>query len=116
LFVRTPAGELLQLNPRIAHADHRLDWGNVGAATIETARLICEMAFLRRPGSDMDAFALALTYEFLGDAPADFSVSATSVCDWFLTDTEPWTTLAGRQLESIRSAVGLRPAPTKAER
>lgn len=105
LYLRTPVGQLLQLNPRIAHADHRLDWGNVGPATVETARLMGEIAFLRRPGSDLDAFALALTYEFLGDAPDDFSLSAGAVCDWFVTDSEPWTSIDGDALRSIRATL-----------
>ena len=93
LYLRTPVGHLLRLNPRIDHLDYRPDWGNVGPGTVETARLMCEVAFLRRPGPDLDAFALSLTYEFLSDAAADFSVSAGAICDWYLTDSEPWTTL-----------------------
>lgn len=108
LFLRTPVGNLLRLNPRIAHQDYRLDWGNVGSATVETARLMCEIAFLRRPGPDLDAFALSLTYELLNEAAADFSVSAGAICDWYLTDSEPWTTLEESQLRRIRASLALR--------
>ena len=109
LFLRTPVGDLLELNPRIAHVDHRFDWGSVVPGTIDTARLICEIAFLRRPGPDMEAFALALTYEFLAEAGSDFSVSATAVCDWYLTDAAPWTTLDDHDRRSIRARFGSRP-------
>ena len=108
LFLRTPVGALLQLNPRIDHLDHRLDWGNVGPAVVDTARLLCEIAFVRRPGADVDAFALALTHEFLRSAPDDFSVSASAVCDWYLTDSEPWTTIGEVELAAIRASLGLR--------
>jgi len=108
LFLRTPVEELLPLNPRIAHIDHRFDWGNVGPSTVDTARLMGEIAFVRRPGSELDAFALALTYEFLGDAADDFSVSASAVCDWYLTDSEPWTTIDVPALRAIRASLGLR--------
>jgi hypothetical protein len=108
LFLRTPVGKLLPLNPRITHIDHRFDWGNVGPSTVDTARLIGEISFIRRPGSDLDAFALALTYEFLGDAADDFSVSASAVCDWYLTDSEPWTTIETSALPAIRASLGLR--------
>lgn len=107
LFLRTPVGDLLELNPRIDHVDHRVDWGNVFPATIDTARLMCEIAFLRRPGPDMETFALALTYEFLAEAGSDFSVSATGVCDWYLTDAAPWTTLDDHDRRSIRRRLGL---------
>ncbi len=115
LLLRMPTGELLQLHPRIAHPDYRVDWGNVGAATVDTARLMCEIAFLRRPGPDLDAFALSLTYEFLHEADADFSVSAAAVCDWYLTDSEPWTTLAEDDLVAIRASLGSARSATGAE-
>jgi hypothetical protein len=69
---------------------------------------MCEIAFLRRPGPDMEAFALALTYEFLAEAGPDFSVSATGLCDWYLTDAAPWTTLDDHDRLAIRSGIGLR--------
>lgn len=114
LYLVTPDRTVLGVNPRFAHADHQPTWGHTGRGTIETARLICEAAFLRRPGQDAEAFALALTYEFLATADRDFSLSAVSLADWFLTDSPLSTALGRRERNQLRVRVGLDRRPVRA--
>ena len=106
LYVLTPNGTLLGVNPRLDHIDYRLHWGDAGSATIETARLLCDVAFVRRPGQDGEAFALALTHEFLAGAGDDFSVGAVALADWFLTDSVLSTALGEDEIAEIRRRVG----------
>lgn len=107
LFVLTPSGMLVAVNPRFDHPDHRLDWGDAGPATVETARLISELALVRRPAPDVESFALTLTYEVLADLEGDFSIDVNSLCDWFLTDAELATSLKGPDLAVLRVRAGL---------
>lgn len=111
LYLRTPSGTLLGLRSRIDHDDYRHRWGDPGPATVETARLMCEVAWMRRPNPDVEAFALALTMEHLAAAEPDFSMAAATICDWFLTDAEPSTSLGPEDLAAIRRAVGLTVRP-----
>lgn len=101
LVLRTPGALLLDINPRLSHVDHACSWGDAGPATVETARLLCEVAWVRAPALDLDAFALALTYEFLANTGPRFSVGCTSLCDWFLTDAPLTTTLTETDLDRI---------------
>lgn len=116
LFVLTPDGTLLGVNPRLDHVDHRLQWGDSGPATIETARLVCDVAFVRRPGQDGEAFALALTHEFLATAGDDFSLGAVPLADWFLTDAALSTALAEVDIAEVRRRIGLERRPDPAGR
>jgi hypothetical protein len=102
LLAVTPARLALRLNPRLEHRDYRLDWGDTGPCSVETARLICEQVWVRAPALDIDTFALAFTHEVLSTAGSDFSFSATSLCDWYLTDAEPRTSLDMGDLATLR--------------
>lgn len=110
LFVLTPSKRLLAVNPRLGHDDYRLSWGDTSPATVETGRLICEQALIRRPAHDVESFALTLTYELLSEVEGDFSLDVNALCDWFLTDSELATALTGADLDQIRLRAGLAPA------
>ena len=116
LWLSTPSGQLVELNPRLEHADHRFCWGDAGPATVETARVICEQAFLRRPHADVESFALTLTYEHLSEIDGDFSIGLNALCDWFLTDSELTTSLGPDDLVRLRRDLGLPAAVTPALR
>lgn len=103
LFLRTPSGSMLEMYPRLGHPDHGLRWGDVHPTTVETARLLCQLAFVRQPGQDLETFALALTHEYLRLVGRDFSLSATATCDWFLTDSPPSTTLSATDVARLRA-------------
>lgn len=107
LFVLTPSGMLVGVNPRFDHPDHRLCWGDAGPATVETARLISELALVRRPVPEVESFALTLTYEVLADLEGDFSLDLNALCDWFLTDAELATVLTPADLAVLRVRAGL---------
>lgn len=111
LLIATPSRLLLEINPRIDHPDHQHSWGDSGAATVETARLICEHVWARPPHVDIEAFALTLTHEVLATADVDFSLDAEALCEWFLADAEPGTTLDVRDLIGFRQRLGLDSAP-----
>ncbi len=106
LWLATPSRSLLAVNPRIDHDEYALSWGDTSPATVETARLICEHAFVRRPSQDVETFALTLTYEYLSSVEGDFSIDANALCDWFLTDSELTTTLSPRELNALRAHAG----------
>lgn len=107
VFMLTPSRRLLRLNSRLEHPDHHHSWGNVAPATVETARLICDQVWVRRPDADIEAFALALTHEILADAGDDFSLDAVDLCDWYLTDAEPSTSLTAADLAGFRQTAGV---------
>jgi hypothetical protein len=107
LFVVTPSRLMLRLNPRIDHRDYRLNWGDAGPATVETARLICEQVWVRAPAHDFDTFALAFTMEHLALVGPDFAFSAATLCDWYLTDSGLRTTLSEDDLAALRRRLGL---------
>lgn len=106
LYLRTPSGVMLGMRPRFDHPDHGLCWGDTSEATVETARLLAETAWVRPPAADIEIFALALTYEHLSTVGADFSLSAPAVCDWFLTDSAPNTTLDAQDRSLLRLQAG----------
>lgn len=114
LVLRLPNGELLGVNPRFDHPDFEFRWGDHSEATIETARAICELAWVRRPDADIDAFALGLTFEFLSTVGSDFSLSAVAVCDWFLTDSSLSTTLDADVVEAIGRSIDRGPRRDRA--
>ncbi len=93
LLLRVPSGDVVTIGPRLDHPDHRFCWGDASPATIETARAICELAWVRGPDADIDAFALALTHEFLATVGPVFSISVVAAGEWFLTDAPLTTTL-----------------------
>ena len=115
LWLSTPSGRLVELNPRLDHDDHRFAWGDAGPAAIETARVICEQAFLRRPHADVECFALTLAYEHLSEIDGDFSIGLNALCDWFLTDAELTTSLGPDDLDRIRHQLGLSASPARSE-
>jgi hypothetical protein len=107
LFVVTPSRLMLRLNPRVDHRDYRLNWGDAGPGTIETARLICEQVWVRAPAHDIDTFALAFTMEHLASVAADFAFSASALCDWYLTDSDLLSSLGDDDLARFRRRLRL---------
>ncbi len=106
LFILTPARLLVPINPRLDHPDHRLGWGDTTSTTIETARLIGEQVWARSPGPELEHFALSLTHELLRALPDDFAVSADSICEWYLADAEPSSSLGPVDLALLRRRAG----------
>ncbi len=116
LYLKTPAGVMVAMRPTLDHPDHDLRWGDTSEATVETARLLCEQAWVRPPAADIEIFALALTHEYLALVDSDFSLNAPAVCDWFLTDSPPSTMLDADDRSLLRMQAGFtmrqdRPTP-----
>jgi hypothetical protein len=87
LFLLTPSGLTLRLQPTVDHPAYAFTWGDDGPSTMETARAICEQILVRSSADDIDVFALTLTVEYLAGVQGDFSLDANGLCDWYLADT-----------------------------
>ena len=107
LYLVPPDGSVTEIHPVIDHPDHWFHWGDASDPTVATARAIVDRTF-GRPGPDeLETFALTLTVEYLALVTADFSISASSLADWYLTDAALTTTLSAADRARIRRAVDL---------
>ena len=101
LVVVTPSRRSIEINPRFAHREYRLGWGDCGPATLDTARLIAGHVLGNCSAVDAEMFALGLTTEVLQHVEDSFSLSMASLCDWWLVDAEPRTSLNGELAEIV---------------
>jgi len=107
LYLLTPSKIAIPIGPRLAHSDYGHQWGDTSPATLETARVLCGVAWARQSSLDSESFALALTYEVLAEAGPDFSIDANSLCDWLLADTPIATGLSQADRNDLRDQMGL---------
>ena len=93
LFVVTPSRQTVEINPQFAHRDYRFGWGDLGSATLDVARIIGERVLGSCGAVEAEMFALGLASEVLQSVDGSFSLSIASLCDWWLVDAEPHTSL-----------------------
>ncbi|MGI9595291.1 MAG: hypothetical protein ACR2QK_03975 [Acidimicrobiales bacterium] len=104
-------GQTVDVRADLGHPDHRFDWEPatpldlfVGEATMRTARTVVRLAWSEGWGPAEEMLAQTLAHGFLSRCGPDFSLSANSLCDWFLVDQEIATDLDPTDLDRLRRA------------
>lgn len=101
LVVWAPGARLLPIGRVAPWAAPGHAWGGFGRAAIDTARVIVGAVWSRRWGPDEELFAAGIALELLASAGPCFSVTAASLCRWYLMDGQPTTNLGPAELGRI---------------
>ncbi len=109
LLVVLPDGPMIEVGTELEHRAHRFGWGprpGPGTSTMATARAIVSRCWSPQWGAGEEMLAQTLARCHLRHCGPRFSLSANSLCDWYLFDTDLATGLAPSELAGLGETLG----------